>query len=392
VEGDLMRRVAAATVQRLAEFDAGGLQVVSVYARVEVDPGDRALATHADSLLHDVRRQVARRDGRLSHAARASLKDDEERIRDALTQQPWPAGTAAVVACSGAGLYEEVALSRTIRDRAVVDETPWIRPMIAVLDEEHSACVVIVDRGSARVWTLVDGELRWSGGQRDETPRKPDYGGWAGLDEYRVQRHTTELARRHYKRVARHVGIVCLANGCELLILGGHRQELPGFVEALPNDLKGRVAGTVTIDAGTSTTEDVRRAAEEVVERHEREQERRSVQRAFEVHAAGGPAAVGLEECLWAGTVRAVGVLMLHQNLEVPGVVCDRGDGWMALVGETCPLCGNPTRLVPDVVDDLVEAVVEEGGAIDHVVQEDTPLRRHRAAAALRFALPPLPE
>jgi Bacterial archaeo-eukaryotic release factor family 10 len=383
-----MRRVAADTVRRLAAFDAHGLPVVSVYARVEVDPGDRALGTHADSLLHEVRRHA--RNGRLSHAARASLKDDERRIHDALTQQEWPAGTAAIVACSGAGLYEEVALSRTIRDRAVVDGTPWIRPMVAVLDEEHSACVVVVDRGSALVWTLADGALRWAGGQRDKTPRKSDFAGWAGLDEYRVQRHTNELARRHYRRVARYVGVVCVANGCELLVVGGHREERPTFVEVLPNDLRARVAGTFSVDPGTATTNTIGRAASAVVGRHERVKERRAVQRVVGVHAAGGPAVVGLADCLWGGTVRAVGTLLLEQDLEVSGVVCDR-DGWLGLQGARCPLCGNPTRRVPDVVDDLVEAVVEDSGAIEHVVAQDTPLREHHAAALLRFSLPPRP-
>ncbi|HMJ35865.1 MAG TPA: hypothetical protein VK501_18315 [Baekduia sp.] len=386
-----MRRVSAETVRRLAAFDAHGLPVVSVYSRVEVDPGDRALGTHADSLLHDVRRQVAR-DGSLSHAARSSLRADERRIHEALTQQEWPAGTAAIVSCSGAGLYEEVALSRTIRNRAVVDGTPWIRPMVAVLDEEHSACVVVVDRGAARVWTLADGELRWSGGQRDETPRKPDFAGWAGLDEHRVQRRSGELARRHYRKVARQVGIVCLAHGCELLVIGGHREERPGFVEELPNDLRARVAGTISLDPRTATTEDLRRAAEEVVERYERRQERHSVEHVLGVAAAHGPAVVGLEDCLWAGTVQAVGTLLVQEDLEVPGVVCDQGDGWLALEGATCPLCGSPTRPVPDVVDDLVEAVIEEGGTIEHVVAQDTPLREHRAAAGLRFGLPPRPE
>jgi peptide subunit release factor 1 (eRF1) len=390
MEGDLMRRVSAEMVRRLSEFDAHGLPVVSVYSRVEIDPGDRALGTHADSLLHEVRRQAAG-NGTLSHAARASLKDDERRIYEALTQQEWPAGTAAIVSCSGAGLYEEAALSRTLRNKAVVDASPWIRPMVAVLDEEHSACVVVVDRGTARVWTLVDGELRWSGGQRDETPRKPDYGGWAGLDERRVQNRTGELARRHYRKVARQVGIVCLANGTELLVVGGHREELPGFVEELPTDLRNRVVGTISIDPRTATTDDIRRAAEQVTDRFEREQERHTVDHVLGAAAAHGHATVGLEETLWAGTVRAVSTLLLQQDVEVPGVVCDHGDGWMALEGATCPLCGNPTRPVPDVVDDLVEAVIEEGGAIEHVVADDTPLREHGAAAGLRFALPPRP-
>jgi hypothetical protein len=46
---------------------------------------------------------------------------------------------------------------------------------------------------------------------------------------------------------------------------------------------------------------------------------------------------------------------------------------------------------VPDVVDDLIELVIEEGGAIAHVADGDTPLHGHGTAAALRFVLPPQP-
>jgi peptide chain release factor subunit 1 len=43
------------------------------------------------------------------------------------------------------------------------------------------------------------------------------------------------------------------------------------------------------------------------------------------------------------------------------------------------------------VIDELVEAVIDEGGSIQHV-RADTELRAHLTAAWLRFALPPEPQ
>jgi peptide chain release factor subunit 1 len=43
------------------------------------------------------------------------------------------------------------------------------------------------------------------------------------------------------------------------------------------------------------------------------------------------------------------------------------------------------------VIDELVEAVIDEGGSIHHV-RADTELREQLTAARLRFALPPIPE
>jgi peptide chain release factor subunit 1 len=75
---------------------------------------------------------------------------------------------------------------------------------------------------------------------------------------------------------------------------------------------------------------------------------------------------------------------------EVPGVVCDR-DGWMALSGAKCPLCGEATRATADVLEELVEVVIDGSGSVEHV-RVDTELRQHKVGARLRFPLPPKPE
>jgi peptide chain release factor subunit 1 len=84
-----------------------------------------------------------------------------------------------------------------------------------------------------------------------------------------------------------------------------------------------------------------------------------------------------------------VGELFVQELATTPGVVCDESR-WFALSGEACPLCGERTRKTPDVIDELAEAVIDEGGTVHHV-RAETQLRKHVAAASLRFPLPPLP-
>ena len=56
--------------------------------------------------------------------------------------------------------------------------------------------------------------------------------------------------------------------------------------------------------------------------------------------------------------------------------------------GAVCPLCGEPSRKTVDVIDELMEAVIDEGGSIEHVLA-DTELKEHLVGASLRFLLPP---
>jgi peptide chain release factor subunit 1 len=270
----------------------------------------------------------------------------------------------------------------------MVDATAWVRPMQAVLEEYRRMCVVVVDEAAAQVWELYLREIRQVQRFRDPALRKPDFA--YGMAEHRVHNKVEELARRHYRRVVTVLVDLFRVQGFDLLAVGGHPYEVSTFTDFLPRELRERVAGTFVIDAGTATPADVRRSAESLMQRYEQDEERRQVAEIVEAVAERRRAALGLEPCLWAGTVAAVQTLAVQEGVTAPGVVCDRS-GWLALSGDTCPLCGQPTRPTTDIIDELVEAVIDEGGSIEHV-RVDTELRRHVVGAMLRFPLPPKPE
>ena len=377
------------TIDRLIRFDAGGLPVMSLYVSVPEDAGARrAVGSQVSSLLHAIRPLAE--DKTLEHEARMSVRADIERLENPDEHARWPPGTVAVFACHGAGLFETVSLPRQIRERAVVDATPWLRPMLAVLDEYHRACVAVVDRESARFWELYLGELRELDGLRDEVLRKPDYAGCAGLEEHGVHNEAQELEKRHYRRVAGFLDHLFRTGRHELLVIGGHRDEEPRFIGFLSRDLRRRLAGTFAVDPHTATPADIRRSAQEVVDAYEREEERRWVAETLEKAKSGGLGALGLESCLWAGSVAAVQALLVQDGVIAEGVVCEQSH-WLGTEGETCPVCGRPTRPTPDVIDELAEAVIERGGAVEHVLAE-TELKEHGVAAELRFPLPPQPD
>ena len=78
-------------------------------------------------------------------------------------------------------------------------------------------------------------------------------------------------------------------DGCELLAIGGPRPELPRFLDFLPSDLRGRVAGTFTVDEATFSVREQQASA--IVGRYERSEEERLVAETLETAAAGGLAA-----------------------------------------------------------------------------------------------------
>lgn len=375
--------ITSETVNDVVHFDGGGLPVVSLYARVPDDPGDRrALRSRLSSLIHEIRRSAD--DIALGHVAMLSIRSDIQLMEAAVAQERWAPGSIALFSCSARRFFQSVELPRPVRDRVVVDSTPWVRAMLAVLDEYHRCCVAVVDRGSARLWELYQRELREITRFRDRTVRSS-----AGLPAGRVQHKADELAKRHFRNVVVELAELFRTDPFDLLAVGGHHEEVPGFVAYLPRELRKRIAGSFTVDPGTATPADIRSRGEEIVERYARDEEHRLVAELVAKVAVGGWATLGLDNCLWAAGAAAVERLLVQEGATVPGVVCE-SCGWLACTGDWCALCFGPVRSTPDVVDDMVAAVIDEGGSVKHI-DTATALAEHGAGAMLRFPLPPRP-
>jgi len=375
-------------IDRITRFDGDGLPVVSLYVGVEPDgsaENEGGARTRVNSLLDTVR--AVDKDRSLDRDARLSVRGDLERLARARFEERWPPGMMALFSCSGRQFFEQVSLPRSIRDQVVVDGTPWTRPMLAAVEEYHRMGVVIADGATAQIWELYLRETRQVRHVRELTLRKPDYA--EAPAERGVHNREQEVAKRHYRRLATILADAVRVEGFDLLAVGGHPHDVAAFADFLPRALRDRIAGTFTVDPGTATPAEVRRNAEAVLESYEREEERGLVAEIVEAVAERRWATLGVESCLWAGAVSAIQKLAVEEGPTAPGVVCDR-DRWMALSGDTCPLCGHPTRATADVIDELVEAVIDGGGSVKHV-RVGTDLHRYTLGARLRFPLPPQP-
>jgi peptide subunit release factor 1 (eRF1) len=373
--------ITAEQVNRIIQFQGDGLPVVSLYVCVEPGISQEEVHSRVTSLVDQL--DPLAKDGSTEHERRLSLRADIQRIKESLGDQVWQPKAMAVFSCSGNDLFEEVVLPDRVRDQIVVDEAAFVRPMLAVLDEYHRSCVVLIDKQSVRVWELYQDEMPELTRLEDRL-RRSDYAAGRGKDRLR---HTEdEQNKQHYRRVSGILDELFRAGLYDLLIVGGHEFEVPAFLEFLSHDLRDRIAGTFSIEPTTARVAEIRAKAEAVVQQYERDEEHRLVAEVLGTAAAGGLAAVGIAKCLWAASVAAIRLLLVQQRAPVRGVVCD-DSGWLALSGETCPLCGKPTRHTPDVVDELVHAVIDEGGSVKHV-EAGTKLDEFGLAAALRFPLP----
>ncbi|MDQ1490270.1 MAG: peptide chain release factor subunit 1, partial [Actinomycetota bacterium] len=286
-----------------------------------------------------------------------------------------------------ANLFEMVVLPRPVRARAVIDATPYVRPMLAVLDEVHRYVTVVVNREKAWLYEFFMGQAEETAQVRGWALRDPNYaGGWQGWKEDKSHHKAELLARRHYRETAGRLDELVRRTGAELIIVGGHQETVAEFLPYLPHHLQPKVAGTFVIAPATMSPGQVRERSDEVAGAYERREEEQLVAQALEKVASGGFGAAGLDWCLLAVNEKAVQVLLIHGDEQSPGRVSDRC-GWLGRGEEECPVCGEQTRKTPDVIDEMAAAVVDASGRVEHVYA-DRPLDLHVVAAILRFPVP----
>jgi peptide chain release factor subunit 1 len=370
------------TIERIRGFESAGYPVLSVY--VGLARGMGALRGVAPKLkeqllpLREVAAQMDREPG-------MSLRRDIEAVlalEDRIATDP--GSGVAIFRCDAAGYEEYLSLPAPVRDRAVVDTAPYIRPLDTIVEYFHRYCAVVIDRRLASIFQFYQDELESWEEMAPEEVRKSNYGGFAGYSERKVRARAESIALRHYRDTAARLYQLHKERGFDLILVGGPAEHVDGLINELNFELKVKVAGTFAIDLNTMTPAIVHEHCRRISADHDRREEERLVAQLVDAAKSGGLATLGLEPVRRAVNARAVATLVIQAGNAVPGAVCV--DEWLVADAdsEECADHGGRERMAPDIFDALATAVRRAGGEVRHVLA-DTKLAEHEVGAFLRF-------
>jgi len=371
--------ISEADVQKLRAIHASGPSVLSLYLWVPVDvsalPG---LPARADELLEVTAEGMGgQRPLRACRAERqTALGLLEEHARE------WMGHTAAVFASQEAGIATTLALPCRLPDRAVLAVRPHVRPLLVALQWCPAFQIVVADRQHAWLFQVAGDRIDAEAQPAAPGVRDHRFGGWYGLESYRVNDRVAELAHRHYRDTAAMLEHSAQA-GALPLVVGGHEDSVPAFLAALPGDVRDRFAGSFVIDPHTMTPARVRALAAPVIEDWVNRREQQLIDQIVQ-EPPGGLAAIGVNACLSAVNQRAVAVLVVPVGGLIPGFACSCGT--LASEPDGCPHGPPAVRPVPDLLEEMAVATRDDGGEV--VAVHDPPAD---VAARLRFPLTRVP-
>ncbi len=369
-------------IDRIRHFQSSTFPVLSVYLAHSVG------STSASARLSDLLKPIKEieESGELGHEATMSLRSDLKAVHglaDRIDAEPAPG--VAVFASHGAGLLEYLPVSGSVWDVAMVGPRPYLRPLRALSSPLHT-CVVVTDRRRAAIYLKHGTEIQPRIDVAAEAGHKENYGGFQGYEEHGARNYAEELTTRLYKEVAEQLFRLHKEERFDLLVVGGHQESVEAVLRYLHPYLRSVYGGSFVIDPHTMTDVIVREKAEQVEAAVASSRERAAVEELLEAAGSGNRAVLGIAEVLKAANAKAIDRLVVTGRYAKSGTVCDTC-GWLARNSDACTACGAAGRPTNDLIAELMEATLAEGGEVLQV-SHASQLDAQGVGARLRFQLP----
>jgi peptide chain release factor subunit 1 len=363
-------------LRKLAEWSSNGAPVSSLFLDIDGRrfPRREDYMVRADALCTQLKEQAAGEKG-----AKRSVKGDVDRFTEFLNGLDRGNNRGvALFSSSEGGMWEEVLVPRSLPDRAVIADHPYVLPLEAMVETYESFCTVIVDREKARLFLARMGRIDEATDVFDEVPGQHDQGGWS---QARFQRHIEEHVGRHLKNVGDVLLRYYKRRNFDHLILAGPEEIVPAFEEGLHDYLKRRVIARTTLPMHIKA-DDVLQKSLQVEEELEGERERQTVERLEAEAAAERLGVIGVGHTLKALNEGRVDTLVVPFGRSEKGFKCPRCD-WLAVTGKTCPRCGAEFQEVPDVIESAVEAALRQSSRVQTLDRH--PTGKEEVGALLRY-------
>lgn len=295
-----------------------GVPVLSLY--IDLDPArfgtPPARASAYASLLDEAHRRIEACD--TDHRGKMSLRADLDRAPAFLKDfSPQGGGSgAAIIAADAAGLFEAFTLPRAARSQVVIDDSPYVTPLVTTADMRDWLVVVLDSRRARFLHGSSDGleELdRVSGRCRSDAPgrseRRP------ALVEHEVDANLKEIAQRLDEHVA--------GGRFERVLIGGPEESTTRFEQIMSNPARERLAGRfeAEVDPEAAAPEAIRRAALPCFVEHERRHEREVLDRLAVRLGRGDRAVAGAPDVLAMLEQARVETLLYSEEFEPPDPV-----------------------------------------------------------------------
>jgi peptide chain release factor subunit 1 len=274
-----------------------------------------------------------------------------------------------------------------VRNQARWSDTPYIAPLLEILDEYERYGVILVDKAHARLFSVYIGEIEEHLDALAPAPVRlvKTSGTDHLLSQPRLQSKAEMHAHWHFKHVAGLLDKLVDRYGFDRLLLAGPVEATSALQPLFSKRVRRRVVERLSLPIKASSAE-VLDAALRVEREVERQIEKQMVEELI-IGDAHHPSALGLGPVVDALCQERVWRLTYAEAFRARGGRCVNCAMLFARTEGSCDYCGAAIKPVDDLLEQMIERVLEQDGKIEEVAGEAA-LRLCQAGgigAVLRF-------
>jgi rubrerythrin len=291
-------------------------------------------------------------------------------------QYDWNGWSVAVFSCASENFFRAYPLAVPIRSRVRTGLNPHVKPLANVLNFYGGYGVVLVDKQGTRVFYFHLGELVEQEGYLGEEVHHTKrggastvpgrMGGVAGRTNYEA-----EVTERNMKEAVAFAARFFADYHVRRIVLGGTDDNIALFRSLLPKSWQSLIVGAFPIRMNAPKDEVLARAMQ--IGRESELQHEQHLVDVLQTSAAkrhGG--VIGLDDSLKAVHDGRIHTLVIRDGYRAPGYQCT-GCGYLTgHAHASCPFCGATFKQIPDAVELAVRTVMQQGGEVE-VLQNEQP-------------------
>lgn len=354
-------------IEALAQRHATpGSPVLSVY--LDIDQS-KAVNLHRrfEATLENMLRAIDRPS---DPAFLSSFSADAERVRQYVAHLEPRAKGLICFADDSEKFFWTWEIKAPVHNLARWSETPYIAPLLAILDEHERYGVVLADKQQARLFTVYIGEIEEHMEALAPAPVRltKSTGTDHMLSERRFQSKAEMHVHWHLKHVAEMLNKLVDQYGFDRLLLAGPVETTAELHRLLSKRVAARVVERLSLTT-KATASEVLQETLRVEQQVERATEKQLVE---ELIAADGhnPVTLGIEPTVRAVCEERLWRLVYADGFSSDGGQCTNCSMLFAKTQGSCDYCGGAIKRIDDLLEVIIERSLQQDGNVEEVEGE----------------------
>jgi peptide chain release factor subunit 1 len=341
-----------------------GSAVLSVYLDMDQSKASN-LHRQFQSALEGMLRSIK---GRLQGAQLENFTADAARAQEHVFRLV-PSGKGMILfADASEDFFWSREVNVPVRNNARWNDTPFVTPLLALIDEYERYGVVLADRERGRLFTVYMGEIAEHEDFLAPLPvrRIKSPGMDHMFSEHRFQNKADLHAHLHLKHVAESLDKLVDRYAFDRILIGGPVEATGELQHLLSKRVRGRIVDRISLPV-TASANRVLEEALRMGERLERQMEEQTVNDLIAGDDKHHPFTIGLEPTVHALCEERIWRMVYAQGFTATGGQCANCRMLFAMSDGSCEYCGAAITPTEDLLERMVERALEQDSLLEEV-------------------------